>query len=73
MFALFPVGVGVGLLLGVWSPRLSGLIATLCLIGFYLAFLIDRSELPRGPWFIVLAGGGPALLIADWLKRRFSD
>jgi hypothetical protein len=73
LFALFPVGVAIGLLLGLWRPRAGGWIATLSLAGFYLGMLIDRGGLPSGPWFIVFSGGGIALVIADWLKRRFAD
>ena len=73
LFALFPVGVGIGLLIGTWMPRFGGWLATLALIGFYLFFFVDRGELPGGPWFVIFAGGGPALVAADWLKRRCGD
>jgi hypothetical protein len=73
LFALFPIGVMLGLLLGLWRPRSGGWVATLCLVGFYLGYLIDRGELPGGPYFILFAGGGPALILADWLRRRFAD
>lgn len=73
LFALFPVGVAVGLLVGIWRPRLGGSIATLSLAGFYLGMLIDSGAFPGGPWFIVFSGGGIALLLADGLQRRFGD
>ena len=70
LFAFFPIGVGLGLVLGLLWPRLGGAMAVLSLIAFYVAFLIDRGELPRGPFFILFTIGGPLLLIAGWLQAR---
>jgi hypothetical protein len=69
---LFPIGVAIGLLLGLWRARFGGWIATLSLIAFYVGTLIDSGELPRGPWFIVFSGGGVALIVADAVRRRFA-
>jgi hypothetical protein len=68
LFAFFPIGMIVGLSLGVWRPLWGGAIATLCLVAFYLGFLVFRSELPRGPYFILFSGAGPLLLLATWLR-----
>lgn len=71
LFALFPIGVTIGLAIGsIWRPRLGGWVATLSLVGFYAGVLALRGELPRGPYFLLFSGGGPLLLLADWPASR---
>ena len=68
LFALFPVGVTIGLILGLWRGRIGGWIATICLVSFYVSFLIIRGDLPGGPFFVLFSAGGPMLVLVDWAK-----
>lgn len=70
LFTFFPIGVGIGLIAGLRWPRAGGAITVLSLVAFYATFLIDRGEMPGGPYFVLFTIGGPLLLIAGWLRAR---
>ncbi len=67
--ALFPVGVCVGLVLGWFREGLGGAIATCSLISFYLWLIIAHGQLPRGPYFLLVALPGILFIISWFLSR----
>jgi hypothetical protein len=81
--AVYPVGVAFGLAIGLRRPRLGGWIATVLLVGYYVAFAVeggnlrDTSLFRNGQddpiWTFVLSGGGIALVVADMLRSRFGS
>ena len=54
-FALFPIGIVIGMLLGWKSALLGGGITTVCLVGFYAWHFMQTGNLPTGPWFLIFA------------------
>jgi hypothetical protein len=71
--ALWPIGVGVGLLIAWYREELGGTIALGCLVGFYAWNLLHSGHLPRGPLFALMAAPGLLFLIAAFLSRRQAD
>lgn len=71
--ALFPIGVAVGLVIAWFREILGGAIATGCFIAFYLWLLIIHGELPRGPYFFLVAAPGILFMIPCFLSRGHSD
>lgn len=70
--ALFPVGVCVGLVLGWFREGLGSAIATCNFIGFYFWLIIARGQLPRGPYFLLVALPGILFAISWFLSRMES-
>jgi hypothetical protein len=67
--ALFPLGVGVGLVIAWRWEILGGALAIGCLIAFYLWLLIIDGKLPRGPYFLLVAAPGILFMIHRFLSR----
>lgn len=60
LFACFPVGLMVALLLAWRWHRIGGALAILCMLAFYGIHRAQTERWPEGAWFLVLAS--PALL-----------
>ena len=70
MIAFFPVGVAVGMVLAWHRELLGGAVTLAGLAGFYaIAWSADASR-PLGPWFVLLASPGLALLACGLLAKR---
>jgi hypothetical protein len=67
--ALWPIGVGVGLVVAWFREELGGILALGCLIAFYLWNLHRSGHLP-GPFFFLMAVPGLLFLIAGFLSHR---
>jgi hypothetical protein len=67
--ALWPGGVGLGLIVAWFRARRGGLIATSSLIAFYVWNLLERGAVPRGPFFILVAAPGLLFLLSSYLSR----
>ena len=72
LFACFPVGLLVGLILAWWREGIGGAIAIVSFLTFYLVDFLDDGSFPRGPWFALLAVPGLLFLIC-WLTAREGD
>src|SRR5208337_634293 len=68
--ALWPIGVGVGLVVAWFREKLGGTFALGCLIAFYVWNLLRSGHLPRGPFFFLMAAPGLLFLIAGFLSHR---
>src|SRR5271157_4717263 len=68
--ALFPIGVGVGLVVAWFREELGGTLALGCLIAFYVWNLLRSGHLPQGPFFFLMAAPGLLFLIAGFLSHR---
>jgi hypothetical protein len=68
--ALWPIGVGVGLVVAWFREELGGIFALGCLIAFYVWNLLHSGHLPRGPFFFLMAAPGLLFLIAGFLSHR---
>lgn len=65
---LFPFGVSVGLIIAWWREWLGSLIGVASLAAFYVWMTMLDGQLPKGPYFILLAA--PALLfLASWMLQ----
>lgn len=73
LFALFPVGIVIGLALGWWRELIGGLTVALCLGAFYLLHRLLDGSWPRGAAFLVFAFPGVLFLgIGLWKRLRGS-
>jgi hypothetical protein len=68
--ALWPIGVGVGLVVAWYREELGGILALGCLIGFYVWNLLRSGHLPQGPFFFLIAAPGLIFLLAGFLSHR---
>lgn len=68
--AFFPLGVSIGLLLGIWRELLGGAIAVLSLAMFYFVFIAVGKTIPQGPYFAILSSPALLLVISGILVRR---
>ena len=68
--ALWPIGVGVGLVAAWFREKLGGIVALGCLIAFYVWNLLRSGHLPRGPFFFLMAAPGLLFLIDGFLSDR---
>ena len=71
--ALWPIGVGVGLILAWFVERLGGTLALASLAGFYWWNLLRTGYAPRGIGFIFLAAPGLLFLAAGFLTHYQSS
>jgi hypothetical protein len=67
--ALWPGGVGLGLVVAWFRKGLGGAIATGSLIGFYFWNVLDHGTFPRGPYFLLVAAPGLLFLLSSLLSR----
>jgi hypothetical protein len=70
LFLAFPVGVGLGMLLGWWRPAIGGALTVLSLVAFYALETWRSGTLPTGPWFLIFALPGLLFLIVGGLEAR---
>jgi len=69
LMLLFPIGVCVGMIIA-WKKELPGALVTIgCMIAFYFGIWLLRGNLPRGPYFLLVAAPG-LLFLVDWLLRQ---
>jgi len=68
--ALFPIGVGAGLLLAWHWEVFGGILALASLTGFYLWNLHHSGHLPRGPVFFLIAAPALVFLISASLTHQ---
>ena len=68
--ALWPIGVGLGLIVAWRREWVGGAIAVVCLIAFYGWNLYLSGHLPRGPIFSLVAAPGILFLISALLTHR---
>ncbi len=68
--ALWPIGVGVGLVVAWFREKLGGILVLGCLMAFYVWNLLHSGHLPRGPFFLLMAATGLLFLIAGFLSHR---
>lgn len=70
MIAFFPVGVAVGMVLAWHREVLGGAVTLAGLAGFYVIAMVAEPARPLGPWFMVFASPGLALLVCGLLGAR---
>jgi hypothetical protein len=68
--ALWPIGVGIGLVVAWYREELGGILALGCLIAFYVWNLLRSGHWPQGPFFILMAAPGFLFLLAGFLSHR---
>jgi len=68
--SLWPIGVGVGLVLCWFRPRAGGWLILGSLAAFYLWNLAAVGGFPRGPYFALFAAPGALYLLAEWMNVR---
>jgi hypothetical protein len=68
--ALWPIGVGVGLVICWFRARVGGWLTLVCLAGFYLWNYAVTGRILRGPYFALYAAPGVLFLLADWMNGR---
>ena len=68
--ALWPIGVGIGLVVAWYREELGGILALGCLIAFYVWNLLRSGHLPQGPFFFLTAAPGLLFLMAGLLSHR---
>jgi hypothetical protein len=68
--ALWPIGVGLGLIVAWYREELGGVFALGCVLAFYVWNVLRYGQLPRGPFFILMAAPGVFFLVAGLLSRR---
>lgn len=66
----FPIGVALGMLLGLWRELLGGVLALFSLVTFYLVFILVGQSLPQGPYFAILSLPALLQIITGLLARR---
>ena len=67
---LFPIGVGVGLILAWYREALGAILSLGCLGAFYLWNLLHSERLPQGPFFLLLAAPALIFLVAALLAHH---
>src|SRR5262245_17722279 len=71
--ALFPFGVGLGLIIAWWKEGVGAAISLLSLLGFYTIFGWFMGSNVKGPWFVIFASPAFLFLIAWFLSRTRSS
>lgn len=70
LFAFFPVGVCLGLVLAWAWDCLGGGLAVISLAAFYAVNAFESGSFPRGPAFVAVAAPGFLFLLGGWLSGR---
>lgn len=68
--AFFPLGVSIGLLLGLWRELLGGVLAIVSLAMFYFVFIVVGKTVPKGPYFAILSLPALLMVISGILARH---
>jgi hypothetical protein len=68
----YPLGIGIGMIVGWWREGLGGSITTASLFAFYLIHLADVNAWPKGWAWIILAAPG-FLFLFCWYRSRAED
>jgi len=66
---LYPGGICLGMILAWWREGLGGGITVGSLVAFYILHTATAGNLPRGPWWLVLAVPG-FLFLWCWKRSR---
>ena len=69
LFAFFPLGICVGMVVAWWREILGGAITLASLAAFYLADRLISSSFPRGIAFMLLAAPGVLFLLCGLWTR----
>ncbi len=70
LMLFFPIGVCVGMIIA-WKKELPGALTTIgSVVVFYAGIWLLRGNLPRGPYFALVATPGLLFLIDWWLNHR---
>jgi len=67
--ALWPIGVGIGLVVAWYREEVGGILALGCLIAFYVWNLLRSGHWPQGPFFILMAAPRFLFLLAGFLSH----
>ncbi len=67
--ALWPIGVGIGLVVAWYREELGGILALGSLAAFYVWNLHRSGHWPQGPFFFLMAAPGLFFLIAGFLSH----
>ncbi|AQQ09703.1 hypothetical protein L21SP3_01513 [Sedimentisphaera cyanobacteriorum] len=63
MFAFFPIGIVIGMVLGWTKPILGGSITLICALIYYTLYVIQNGTIPLGETFYVFPAPGGAFLV----------
>ncbi|MEO2034424.1 MAG: flavodoxin family protein [Planctomycetaceae bacterium] len=66
----FPTGVAAGLLLAFRNEQAGGWMSIASLAAFYIWHFVESGDLPRGPYFVILAAPGAMFLVCSRLTER---
>jgi hypothetical protein len=66
----FPTGVAAGLLLAFHNEQAGGWMSIASLAAFYIWHFVESGDLPRGPYFVILAAPGAMFLVCSRLTER---
>ena len=70
LMLFFPVGVAAGMIIA-WKTELPGALVTIVsVVAFYIGVWLLRGNLPRGPYFLLVAAPGLLFLADWWLNHR---
>jgi hypothetical protein len=70
MFAFFPLGVCLGMIIAWRWEIIGGGLTVLSLAGFYFIDWLFSSSFPRGWWFLVIASPGVLFLLSGALAHK---
>lgn len=68
--ALWPVGVGVGLVVAWYRETMGGILALGCFLAFYVWNLFRSGRLPPGPFFFLVAAPSVLFLVVGLVSHR---
>jgi hypothetical protein len=68
--ALWPIGVGVGLIAAWYREEFGGAFAVACLAAFYIWNMLCYRQMPRGPFFLLVAAPGILFVATGLLSHH---